>query len=102
MIATCDGWDQRRGDERLLVLPGRRARRRRAEAEEEEEDGTVRGRDRSVFRFKQKPFFDSSGRYCFHFMVGFPLYLVDGSLWVIFLPVLRLHGSTMAAPRPLS
>ena len=75
MIATFDGWDQRRGDERLLVLPGRRARRRRAEAEaeaeEEEEDGTVRGRDRSVFRFKQKPFFDSSGRYCFDFKSRF-------------------------------
>jgi hypothetical protein len=30
--------------------------------------GTVRGKGRSVFRFKQKPFFDSSGRYVLYFV----------------------------------
>ncbi len=51
------------------LSPWRRARRRREEEEEEEEEehGKVRGRGRSVFRFEQKPFFDSSGRYCFDF-----------------------------------
>ena len=82
MSATIDGWDQGRGKEGLRRLPGVRGQRQRQRQEEVcesgecGEGGTLGGR--SVYRFNPKPFSDSSGRYCFHFKVGFPLYLSDG------------------------
>jgi hypothetical protein len=83
--ATIDGWDQGRGKEGLRRLPGVRGQRQRQPAPEELGGGEVEAgwgaRGCFVFRFKHKPFFDSSGRYCFHFKVGFPLYLFDGTLF---------------------
>jgi hypothetical protein len=80
--ATIDGWDQGRGKEGLRRLPGVRGRGRGRGQEEVCESGECgeggKLGGRSVYRFKQKPFSDSSGRYCFHFKVGFPLYLSDG------------------------
>jgi hypothetical protein len=83
--ATFGGWDQGRGKEGLRRLPGVRGQRQRQRQEEVcesgecGEGGTLGGR--SVYRFNPKPFSDSSGRYCFHFKVGFPLYLSDGK-WI--------------------
>jgi hypothetical protein len=81
--ATIDGWDQGRGKEGSRRLPGVRGQRQR-QRQEQEWGGGVRckrggelwgalssGSNRSLC-------FDSSGRYCFHFMLGFPLHLSDG------------------------
>ncbi len=62
--ATLDGWDQWREDELLQRLPGHRQRRRRRRRRRRRLAWSG-PRGRSVFRFKQKPFFDSSGQYCF-------------------------------------
>ena len=74
-VSATIGWDQGRGKEGLRRLPGVRGQRQRQEQEEVCESGecgevgTLGGR--SVYRFNPKPFWDSSGRFCFDFIIGF-------------------------------
>ena len=73
--ATIDGWDQGRGKEGLRRLPGVRGQRQRQRQEEVCESGECgeggKLGGRSVYRFNPKPFWDSSGRFCFDFIIGF-------------------------------
>ncbi len=63
--ATFDGWDQGRGKEGLRRLLGQQEQEV-CESGERGEVGKLGGH--SVYRFNPKPFFDSSGWFCFDFL----------------------------------
>ena len=62
----------------LVVRACRRRRQQQQQQQQQQRWQAAGGGGRPVYRFKRKPFFDSSGRYCFLFITWFPLYLSDG------------------------